>query len=176
MRRQGSIEYIIIGIVALVIILIVYHYVVGVSSNYDDLFSEFSSEISREIGKQFCDDNSKIVIYYVHYDAEGNDWLNLNDEYVIIANLGCKEENLLGWQLKDEAGHIYVFPEFVLKGGKLVTVHTGSGTNSDTDLYWGQKFPVWNNNGDTAYLYASNGTLVDSCSWTGTEGGGISCS
>jgi|Deesub1362B_J571_1020462.scaffolds.fasta_scaffold00037_120 hypothetical protein len=176
MKGQAPIEYVVMSIIVLVITSIVYHHVIRVSSNYDDLFSEFLKEISSEIDKQFCDSTSEIVIYYVHYDAEGNDWLNLNDEYVIIANLGCKEENLLGWQLKDKTGYTYVFPEFVLKGGKLVTVHTGSGTNSDTELYWGRGSPVWNNNGDTAYLYASNGTLIDSCSWTGNEDGEIQCS
>jgi len=56
-----------------------------------------------------------------------------------------------------------------------VTLHTGDGTNSATDLYWGSKRPIWNNDGDTASLYDHNGRLVDSLerqgwAWWATDG------
>lgn len=87
-----------------------------------------------------------------------------------------KDEDLSGWKLVDEKKHTYSLPDgFILKAGKTVTVHTGSGTDTDTDLYWGRKWAVWNNDGDTAYLYDASGNLVDSCSWTGEEWGAVSC-
>ncbi|WP_457752422.1 lamin tail domain-containing protein [Thermococcus sp.] len=122
-----------------------------------------------------CED---VVISYVHYDAGGpsvNDREGLNGEYVIIENRGCKAVNLEGWELKDDTNHVYVFPSIILKPGASVKVHTGYGADTDTDLYWGRRTPVRNNNGDTAYLYDSHGNLVDSCSWTGKEGGSVSC-
>ena len=39
-------------------------------------------------------------------------------------------------------------------------VHTGSDTNTETDIYWGQSNPVWNNDGDTVILRDDDGQLV----------------
>jgi len=107
----------------------------------------------------------KVVIYHVHYDAEGNDNENLNDEYVVIKNLGDTAVDLTGWTLRDEAGHTFMFPRFTLDAGATVTVHTGSGINTKTHLYWGKSRAVWNNDHDTAYLYDSHGNLIDKKDW-----------
>ncbi len=45
--------------------------------------------------------------------------------------------------------------------GLAVRLHTGVGTNSGTDLYWGRKAPVWDNPGDRARLYDRYKNLVD---------------
>jgi len=44
------------------------------------------------------------------------------------------------------------FPSFKLGAGKSVRLHTGQGTNSSTDLYWGKGWYVWNNTGDKAII------------------------
>jgi len=41
-----------------------------------------------------------------------------------------------------------------------VTVYSIKGTNSGTELYMQFDDPIWNNNGDTAYLYDNSRTLV----------------
>ena len=46
-----------------------------------------------------------------------------------------------------------------------MTVHTGSGVDNSTDLFWGSGRAIWNNDHDTAYLYNSEGELVDSYRW-----------
>ena len=107
----------------------------------------------------------KVVITHVHYDAEGNDNENLNDEYVVIKNLGEAAVDLTGWTLRDEAGHTFIFPQFTLDTGATVTVHTGSGVNTKTHLYWGRESAVWNNSHDTVYLYDANDRLVDKKTW-----------
>ena len=107
-----------------------------------------------------------VRIKYVHYNAAGNDNYNLNDEYVVIENYGTTPVNLYGWKLKDRAGHIYYFPYVTLNPGSTIKVHSGTGTNTFTDLYWGRTYgAIWNNDHDTAYLYNSKGELVDSYSW-----------
>jgi len=83
----------------------------------------------------------------------------LNDEYVDVKNDGSSSLDMTGWTLEDEAGYTYQFPDgFSLGAGDTVRVHTGSGTDSSTDLYWGSGSPIWNNDSDTAHLYddASN--------------------
>jgi len=110
----------------------------------------------------------QVKIYKVNYNAPGNDRYNLNGEYVVIKNYG-DAVNLKGWKLRDEYGHTYVFPSVVIPSGGTITIYTGSGIDTQTELYWRRDWPVWNNDGDTAYLYDSSGRLVDSYSWRGYE-------
>lgn len=107
-----------------------------------------------------------ITIINFHYDAEGNDNYNLNDEYVTFKN-GCSYSiDMTSWTVKDEATHIYTFPTFSLGDGNSVTLYSGIGTNTETELYWGRSYgAVWNNDGDTLYLRDSNGDLVLSHSY-----------
>jgi micrococcal nuclease len=107
-----------------------------------------------------------LSIVMVHYDALGNDESNLNDEYIIIKNNGYGGKSLSGWTLGDERNYRYMFPSgFFLAAGGSVTIHTGSGINTQQDVYWGNDSPVWNNDHDTAYLRDTSGALIDSWSW-----------
>ena len=96
----------------------------------------------------------------VHADAEGNDNENLNDEYVTLTNRGAEPVDLAGWTVVDEAGKTYEFGSLTLNPDASVWLHTGSGTDTDTDVYWGRSGAVWNNDGDTVTVRAANGTVV----------------
>lgn len=100
-----------------------------------------------------------LSIVEIHEDAEGRDGENLNDEYVVLANRGDPID-LSGWTVSDEADHTYAFGDRTLGSGERVTLHTGSGTDDETDVYWGAGSPVWNNDGDTVTVRAANGTVV----------------
>ncbi len=65
---------------------------------------------------------TSVEIAYVHYDAYGNNNYNLNDEYIVIKNVGDTSVNLEGWILKDEAGHTFVFPSITLDPRETVTI------------------------------------------------------
>jgi len=106
-----------------------------------------------------------VVIDHVNYDAARYDWDNLNNEYVVIWNTDSVDADLTGWKPIDEADHTYTFPSFTLKAGQKVTVCTGSGTNTQSSLYWGSSGPIWNNDSETDYLFNSNMDLVDWYSW-----------
>lgn len=67
---------------------------------------------------------------------------NLGNEMVQIANQG-PFVRLTGWTLSDEEGHTYTFPDFSLWGGGAINIHTAGGSNTTTDLYWGQPDAVW---------------------------------
>jgi endonuclease YncB( thermonuclease family) len=89
------------------------------------------------------------------------DGATLNDEYVDFRNVSGGSVDLTGWTVEDEAGYSYQFPDgFGLSAGSTVRLHTGSGTDSSTDLYWGRGSAVWNNSGDTASLYDGDSNLV----------------
>ncbi|MHC1600317.1 MAG: lamin tail domain-containing protein [Candidatus Methanospirareceae archaeon] len=63
---------------------------------------------------------------------------------------------MTGGTVKNEANHIYTFPDFTLAGGATVTLYTGSGKDITTELYWNSSGhscnAIWNNDGDTLYL------------------------
>ena len=102
-----------------------------------------------------------LVIETVHADAEGDDRANLNDEYVVFRNNGSSPLDLSGWTVTDAAGKTYTFPDgYTLPAGATVTLHTGSGTDSETDLYWGSGSPIWNNDGDTVTVRNGDDAVV----------------
>lgn len=98
------------------------------------------------------------------FDAPGNDHENLNEEWVCFSNRGG-DADMTNWQVEDEANHSYQFPSFMLPVGVTVRLHTGSGTDTAADLYWGSGRAIWNNSGDIVYLYDSSGNLVDEYSY-----------
>lgn len=101
----------------------------------------------------------------VHPDAEGNDGDNLNDEYVTITNTGDTPIDLDGWTLSDAAGHTYEFGDITLDSNASLTLHTGSGTDTETDVYWGSNRPIWNNDGDTIIVQNASGDIVAQTSY-----------
>ena len=84
----------------------------------------------------------------------------LNDEYVVIVNRGAKPLDMTGWKLLDESNNDYLFPNFILAPDSKVTIPTGTGKNTATELYWGGQRPIWNNDGDTIFIKNSEGRLV----------------
>jgi micrococcal nuclease len=108
---------------------------------------------------------AELAISEVRFDADGDDNENLNDEWVQITNRGGSAVAMTGWVLKDtSATHRYAFPRgFVLEPGADVTVRTGCGADTATDLHWcNEGSAVWNNSGDTAFVLDPAGGIVSS--------------
>jgi len=107
------------------------------------------------------DPAASLAVATINANAEGDDGENLNDEYVAFENTGDEPIDLSGWTVEDEAAHSYEFPQGVtLDAGATVTLRTGSGTDTDTELYWGSGSPIWNNAGDTVILSNADGEHV----------------
>jgi micrococcal nuclease len=102
-----------------------------------------------------------LVVETIHADASGNDNENLNDEYVVFRNAGETPLAIGGWTVTEGAGREYVFPAgTTLAPGATITLHTGSGSDSSTDRFWGQSRAVWNNDGDTVTVRDESGRRV----------------
>jgi hypothetical protein len=82
----------------------------------------------------------------------------LNAETTVIHYSGKGQLELQGWQLKDEDSNTFTFPQLTLYQNGSVQVHTGSGTDTVIDLYWGVPDAVWGS-GENARLYDSQGNL-----------------
>jgi hypothetical protein len=76
----------------------------------------------------------------------------ITDERMVIQNDGTKESVLTGWYLSDNKGLVYTFPHLMLSPGASVQVHTTSGKDTPTDLYWGRSSPAWTS-GELVALY-----------------------
>jgi competence protein ComEC len=97
----------------------------------------------------------------VNADPEGDDSENLESETVTIENTGDTAVDMSGWIISDAADTSYTVPDgFILDAGATVTLHTGRGTDSATDLYWNRGSSVWNNGGDTVIITNSEGEEV----------------
>jgi hypothetical protein len=102
-----------------------------------------------------------ISIAGLRADADANDDNNLNDEYVTYENTGDDPLGLTDWTVRDEDGTTYTFPDgFVLDPSETVTLYTGRGTDTESELYWGRADEVWNNGADTMTVRNDRGEIV----------------
>jgi micrococcal nuclease len=104
--------------------------------------------------------DGRLRVADINADAAGNDNENLNDEYVVLENVGEESLSLAGWTVTDEAGKTYTFGDVTLAPGERVTLHSGAGSDTATDIYWGQGGAVWNNGGDTVTVRDASGAVV----------------
>jgi hypothetical protein len=88
-------------------------------------------------------------------------------EYVEIQNQGQGAQDMTDWTLTDAAQEdTFVFPAFTLQPGSSVRVMSRCGLDSPDKLFWcAHDAPIWDIEGDTAYLRDQNGDLVDSYSY-----------
>jgi len=116
-------------------------------------------------GAKISDDASSCVkMSSIYADAPGNDNQNKNGEWIEITSSCSESVSLNGWLLKDNsASNRYRFKDFSLGRGQSVIIYSGCGQNSEDKLYWQcpeDKYAIWNNAGDHAFLYNGKGELV----------------
>ncbi len=116
----------------------------------------------------------------VYYNSPGSDTgsnTSLNGEWVRIKNTASTSRTITGWTLRDATTiHVYTFPTTTVAAGASIYVYTGVGSNTSTKRYWGRDWYVWNNSGEEKVrLSNANGTLIDSCDYTGSSTGYTTC-
>jgi endonuclease YncB( thermonuclease family) len=96
----------------------------------------------------------------VIWDSPGNDAQTLNQESVIIRNVGPSAVDVSGWLLRDSSLEAWLeFPAgTVLPPGDYLVAHSGTGVNGGRDFYMQATSPIFPNLvagqfiGDGAYL------------------------
>ncbi len=94
------------------------------------------------------DGQGTVTIQCVLYNPAGED--NGNESVTLFAHATT---DVTGWRLEDEANHHFVLSGSLEAGQRYEVRNTGSA--------------IWNNNGDTAFLYDAAGALMDSFSYSG---------
>jgi hypothetical protein len=82
----------------------------------------------------------------------------LSAEVVVVRYNGEGELALSEWQLKDDDGNTFTFPQLTLYTNGAVQVHTASGSDTVVDLYMGLRDPIWES-GESARLYDAQDNL-----------------
>ena len=84
----------------------------------------------------------------------------LTAEAIQIINSGTRQIGLLNWTISDESGFVYTFEQVTLFGeGAGILIHTETGTDGPTDLYWGLELPILVS-GKTLSLTDADGNVV----------------
>lgn len=103
---------------------------------------------------------SDLVLDELREDPVGRDARHLDEEYVRFKNDGESRLSLSGWSVENDDGDRFEFPDrTMLEPGDRVTLHSGSGTDTETELYWGADRPRWRNRGDTVRVRDADGLL-----------------
>jgi len=86
---------------------------------------------------------------------------NPRAEYVTYENTGDGTLGLSGWTVANGRGTTYSFPDgFALAPGETVTLYTGRGTDTESELYWGKPEEVWNDQLDTMIVRDATGAVA----------------
>lgn len=90
------------------------------------------------------------------------------DEHLTLTNRGTGAQDMSGWSVTGSKGEErYTFPGgYVLGPGASVKLYSGkNGVDAwPTDIYWTDK-TIWNNSGETAFLWNAQGAEVSRYSW-----------
>ncbi len=82
----------------------------------------------------------------------------LSAEVVVVRYNGAGELGLANWQLKDDNGNTFTFPQLILYTNGAVQVHTAPGSDTVVDLYMGLRDPIWES-GEVAKLFDPQNNL-----------------
>lgn len=83
------------------------------------------------------------------------------EEYVEIYNDGSQPVQLQDWTLRDTKSHVFVFPGFILGPQQYCRVYTDLYLPKHCGFTYYSLSPIWDNNGDCAYLKDGDGVLID---------------
>ncbi|HKG66567.1 MAG TPA: lamin tail domain-containing protein [Solirubrobacteraceae bacterium] len=104
----------------------------------------------------------------VNWDADGDDNLDPNGEWVRITNPDpVNPLPLGGWWLRDSALRRIVLPDYAtVPPGGHITIYDGIGDDNESEFYWGLQQPAFENvtrdergMGDGAYVFDPQGDL-----------------
>lgn len=83
------------------------------------------------------------------------------EEFVEFRNDTEDSIQLKGWTLRDNENHVFVFPSFILGAGQYCRVYTNEYHPTSCGFSYYSPSPIWNNDGDCAYLKDPYGQLID---------------
>jgi endonuclease YncB( thermonuclease family) len=102
--------------------------------------------------------NGDVVIVKISY--KGTFWQE-PEEYVEIRNDGSLPVQLQDWTLRDIKNHVFFFPNFILGPQQYCRIYTDLYLPEHCGFTYYSHSPIWENDGDCAYLRDGDGILID---------------
>jgi hypothetical protein len=95
----------------------------------------------------------------VKWDADGNDFQNVNGEWIEVTNLDASRPvNVGGWTIRVSDLRHLVLPSFAtIPAGGHIRIHMGHGNAHDTSFYFGSNHAFFGPSGEGAYLFDPQG-------------------
>ncbi len=145
---------------------LVYAYIVSPDKRYEKELLE-AEAVARASGMGIWNKSEYsdcIELETLHYNARGEDDKNLTDEFFVIRNSCDKLIAAENWGVRNTF-NTFSMPDFSLNPGSEMKIISGSGRNSDNEIFISSKRPIWNNKGDTLYLKDAEGRIILSKSY-----------
>lgn len=153
----------------------------GTSSglSFDELVDPRTGDPDETVGEpdpfpeaQPVPESARLEITDAQFQTPGAARENLDRETVTFTNVGGRDLDLTGWRVADAAGNDYTFEEGTVLGpGATLTLHTGTGRDTDADVYWGRSQFVWNDTGDTVHVFQPGTPGPEASDADGGDGG-----
>ncbi len=84
---------------------------------------------------------------------------DISAEQLLLVNVGPNTAFLQGWTISNDAGNTFTFGDVALFGnGAGITIHTGPGDNTPTDIYWNITNAAWQS-GQVLVLRDADGNI-----------------
>lgn len=99
-----------------------------------------------------------IEIISIFYNGSGT---SEPDEYVEIRNNDAFPIQMGNWTLRDQANHIFTFPNFIIQVAQVCRIYTNQNHPEWCGFNYGYGSAIWNNTGDCGYLRDSNSNPID---------------
>ena len=113
-----------------------------------------------------CPAAPRLKISHVEYNPPGDDYTNVNGEYISIVTTGTTTVDLTK-VVVTLGGHVFNFGQNgILKPGQVLRLHSGTGTNTALTKYWQYTHPLLGNNGTVRLRTAGNQPIT--CTAWGT--------
>jgi len=102
--------------------------------------------------------SGRVSIVAIHYDGTGN---SEPDEYIAFQNVDSFLIQIKGWTMRDDNGHVFTFPTFLMQPGQVCRVYTDEFHPDWCGFTYRNSFAIWNNESDCAFLRDRWGTPID---------------
>ncbi len=107
------------------------------------------------------DGERRVLSLSVYSDEPGAGPEDLNAEYVVILNRSADAVEIGRWSVCDISSRCFRFPDDArIAPGRRVVVYTGYGMSDGVSFFMNNDRAVWNDNGDEATLFDSEGKEV----------------
>ncbi len=83
---------------------------------------------------------------------------DLGSERVMLRRAGSGDLSLAGWQILEEGGKVFIFPQLNLYEDGAVTLYTRAGQSTVVELFWGLDGYLWES-GETVILLDNTGEV-----------------